>query len=44
MNPDDVFNNVSFGSVISVSTMLKEKSEYQERFSYLWNTLISETR
>lgn len=37
-DPDlEVFPHISFGTVIAFATMWKEKSEYKERFNYIWH-------
>jgi len=38
-SPDKVFATVSFGTVMNLATMYKEKSEYQERFNYIWSEI-----
>jgi len=44
-DPDfEVFPFVSFGTVMSLATMWKEKGEYQERFNYLWSTIINDKK
>lgn len=39
-DPDlEVFPYIKFGTVIALATMWKEKSEYQERFNYIWSEI-----
>lgn len=36
LDPDVVFDNTSFATLINFSVMWKEVDEYHERFNYIW--------
>lgn len=37
--PDDVFTDVSFGTVMAFAVEAKERGEYRERYNWIWNEL-----
>jgi hypothetical protein len=39
MDPDAVFTDVSFHTIINFIHMWKEQDEYQERFRYIWSEI-----
>lgn len=42
-DPDrQVFTGVSFETITAFMVMWKEKTEYEERFSYIWNELTAQ--
>lgn len=38
-DPDKVFDKVSFGTVTNFAVYFKDRDEYQERYSYIWQTI-----
>lgn len=41
LDPDYVFNNTSFDTVMYFMEMWKESDEYNERFNYIWSELTT---
>jgi hypothetical protein len=39
LDPDWVYDNTSFGTIINFAVLWKESDEYQERFSYIWSEI-----
>lgn len=39
LNPDQVYLDSSFNTVINFAVMWKEMDEYNERFSYIWSEI-----
>lgn len=39
LNPDWVYENTSFGTIINFAIMWKEQDEYHERFTYIWHEI-----
>lgn len=40
-DPDKVYNETSFGTIINFAIMWKEKSEFDERFNFVWHEVNS---
>ena len=38
-DPDWVYDNTSFGTIVNFMCKWKEQSEYQERFSFIWGEI-----
>lgn len=38
-DPDWVYDNTSFGTIINFAIMWKETSEYNERFQHIWQEI-----
>ena len=39
LDPDWVFDNKSFSTVLAFAVESKERSEYRERFNYIWKQI-----
>jgi hypothetical protein len=39
MNPDDVYHDTSFDTVMAFATMWKETEEFNERFTFIWQEI-----
>jgi len=37
--PDDVFTDISFGTIMAFAVESKERGEYRERYNYIWGEL-----
>lgn len=42
LDPDDVFASSQFGTVTSFLIYFKDRDEYNERYSYIWQTINSD--
>jgi len=38
-DPDWVYNNTSFGTIVNFAIMWKETQEFDERFQYIWHEI-----